>query len=155
MRITAVVLSLVWCCSYAGAQSLDELAKKEKERRKANAEAGKTAVVEADGGPPEGPKKKVPYEPLKQDPKPMTLDEAIEELEERVPEMHEDWERERDRCQADSERLGGSKSSLATCEKADELFRKYRDASDALSKLKRQRFWIRYNNGEIEPKKKN
>lgn len=50
MKRTAVALSLVLCFGeIATAQSLAEIAKKEKERRKANSAAGKKAVVEAEG----------------------------------------------------------------------------------------------------------
>ena len=46
MRKVPLALSLVVCASMVSAQTLTELAKKEKERRKANAKAGKEAVVD-------------------------------------------------------------------------------------------------------------
>jgi hypothetical protein len=41
---------LFLCCSLLEGQSLVELAKKEKDRRKANADAGRKASVDAEGG---------------------------------------------------------------------------------------------------------
>jgi hypothetical protein len=47
---TVVPIALLLCfVEFATAQSLTEMAKKEKQRRKANAEAGQKAVVEAEG----------------------------------------------------------------------------------------------------------
>jgi hypothetical protein len=50
MRKVALALSLVICGSIASAQTLTELAKKEKDRRKANEKSGKEAVVEVTFG---------------------------------------------------------------------------------------------------------
>lgn len=49
MRKAVLMLFLFSCPSIAFSQSLAEISKKEKERRKSNAEAGRSAVIEAEG----------------------------------------------------------------------------------------------------------
>ena len=155
MRLLNSVV-LLFCCSTLAAQSLTELAKKETERRKANADAGKIAVVDAEGGPGDT------RDPKRAEPKtatfearrtPVSPDEAIEELEERAKKLGSSYESERARCSADSARLKDSGGSIPSCIKAQKLLLELRAANDRRSKLVRQRFWRRYNNGEIKPKK--
>lgn len=120
MRKVALALSLVVCGSMVSAQTLTELAKKERERRKANEKAGKESVVDVtEGNLSEDAKVSRAQEKPKKtqtstwDPKATrdVVQSAIEKLRAEVT-----------RCFADADRLGVPPTSdLPSCREARRL----------------------------------
>jgi hypothetical protein len=132
MRKVALALSLVLCGSMASAQTLSELAKKEKERRKTNEKAGKESVVDVSQGrlpEEENARRAAARTPAK---KTTTVYRdtaaAREDRAAAIKDLYEKYEAEELRCQEDAARFGVERSDdLPSCREAKRLLSSVRN----------------------------
>jgi hypothetical protein len=108
MRKVALALSLVLCGSILFAQTLTELANKEKERRKAIEKSGKEAVAEVgeENLPGEESVSPAPQKPKKTRTASWDRKRAREDRDAEIQEVHEKLEAEEKRCWQDAARFG-------------------------------------------------
>jgi len=135
MRGLGPAICLLLCCSLVHGQSLIELAKKEKERRKANAAAGKKTSMEVEGGPPrEGGKRKGAE-------RPPTREEMIDELVQEAETLKRETDRKLKECKQEMQERGYREISdnLASCAEAKELHAQRNEILGVIQDLKKTR----------------
>ena len=132
MKRTALTLLLIFMGSLAGAQSLTELAKKEKDRRKANQEAGKEAAVDVREGEL-GPREPTSEESSGED----DMEKRLGALDQALTDVEKDLDRARKRREEAVEECAvargrGEGWDSRPCREAKELYAE-------INKLKRER----------------
>lgn len=140
MKKLPFLLSLFFCCSVAGAQSLSELAAKEKERRKSNAKAGKTSVVDIKEGALE---RRVRKSSGKTDDEPKRLDlrdidtiaRRLADVERRLDKAYERYNEALKQCRGDGS--NGFGRDIPACDEKTRLSKKMDDLREERSALRK------------------
>jgi hypothetical protein len=127
------LVCLLLCCSLLEGQSLVDLATKEKERRKANAAAGKKASIDAEGGGTRAPR-----EEESNLGRPLTRPEAIAALQREWDRLREETDEAFRECGRAMKERGYEKISnnLPACAEARALSEKKYSAAQAIQDLK-------------------
>jgi uncharacterized protein (DUF488 family) len=135
MRGLGLAVCLLLCCSLARGQSLVDLAKQEKERRKANAEAGKKASLDAEGGPKREERKPKDKERLP------TRQELIRELEQEAEELARARDRKVKECREEMDFRGYREMSdnLVPCREMKEIHAKRNELLKTIDDLRKKR----------------
>ena len=144
MHKVAFVLSILLCCSAAGeAQSLTELADREKQRRKENAEAGKTPIAEIEVGPLTAKQRRYVDQQANRKTVSNSVEEIraeIDELQRMLAETEMEYKIVQSECRTDAHRakLSPSSDEVGSCRKMRRMSDERRADKQRIRDLKKE-----------------